>query len=436
MDAKDLISHQDDDNFLKRVATIVLAGGQGTRLYPLTSTRCKPAVGFGGRYRLIDVPLSNSLNSRINQIFVISQYFASELHQHILSTYQFDMFRSGGLELLTPQETSKGKEWFKGTADAVRQSLDYILRCNAEWFMILSGDQLYNMDLYEMLTFAKQKDADLLIASIPILEKEAKRMGLLKINATSTITEFIEKPQDPEILKNFELAKPLLKANGKNTDETHYLASMGIYIFKREALVELLKLEGDDFGKDLIPQYINKGRCSSYIYQGYWEDIGTVASFYKANLLLTQGQGLNTYVEENQIYSAPQHIPNALLNGTRITDSLIGQGGIIEADEITNSVVGVRALIKKGTKVIDTIIMGNRTYHPFMNQELPANQYYSIGENCIIQKAIIDEDTKIGNNVQLINKEGLDTYDGDGIFIRDGIIIVTSGTEIPDNFIL
>ncbi len=436
MDAKELISHQEDDNFLKRVATIVLAGGQGKRLFPLTMSRCKPAVSFGGRYRLIDVPLSNSLNSRINQIFVISQYFAAELHQHILSTYQLDMFRSGGLELLTPQETTKGKAWFKGTADAVRQSLDYILRSNAEWFLILSGDQLYNMDLYEMLSFAKKKDADLVIASIPVLEPEAKRMGLTKINAASTITDFYEKPQEAELLKEFELAKPFLKANGHSTDEPHYLASMGIYIFKRSAMIEILSQEGDDFGRDLIPKFINKGKCSAFIYQGYWEDIGTVASFYKANLILTEGKGLNTYVEENQIYSTPQHIPNALISGTRIKDSLIGQGGIIDADEITHSVIGIRALIKKGTVIRDTIIMGNRTYHPFMNQVMPVDQYYSIGENCIIHKAIIDEDTLIGNNVQLINKNKLETYDGEGIYIRDGIIIVTSGTEIPDNFVL
>ncbi|NGX27117.1 MAG: Glucose-1-phosphate adenylyltransferase [Chlamydiae bacterium] len=436
MDAKKLISHQEDDNFLKRVATIVLAGGKGTRLFPLTMTRCKPAVSFGGRYRLIDIPLSNSLNSRINQIFVISQYFASELHQHILSTYQLDMFRTGGLELLTPQETTKGKEWFKGTADAVRQSLDYILRSNAEWFLILSGDQLYNMDLYEMLTFAKQKDADLVIASIPVLEPEAKRMGVIKINATSMITDFYEKPQESEILKEFELAEPFLKANGHSTEEPHYLASMGIYVFKRSAMIELLKLEGNDFGRDLIPKFIKKAKCSAFIYQGYWEDIGTVASFYKANLILTEGKGLNTYVEENQIYSTPQHIPNALISGTRVKGSLIGQGCLIEAEEITHSVVGVRAIVKKGTIIRDSIIMGNRTYHPFMDQDIPANQYFSIGENCIIQKTIIDEDTLIGNNVQLINKEGLETYDSDGIYIRDGIIIVTSGTEIPDNFIL
>lgn len=436
MDAKDLISQQPEDDFLKRVATIVLAGGQGTRLYPLTSTRCKPAVSFGGRYRLIDVPISNSLNSRINQIFIISQYFAAELHQHILSTYRLDMFRSGGLELLTPQETLKGKNWFKGTADAIRQSLEYILQSSAEYFLILSGDQLYNMDLLEMLSFAKRKDADLTIASIPVLEPEAKRMGLLKINSASTITEFVEKPKERELLERFKVNEAFLKENGKNEKEEHFLASMGIYIFKRKALIQILEQQGDDFGKDLIPPFIEKAKCSAYIFQGYWEDIGTVASFYNANLILTKGKGLNTYEEENQIYSQPQHIPNALISGTRIHDSIIGQGGIIEADEIHNSVIGVRALIKKGTKIHDSIIMGNRAYHPFLNQKIPSENYFSIGENCTIEKAIIDEEARIGNNVQLINKDKLTTYDGEGIYIRDGIIIVTSGTEIPDNFVL
>ncbi len=436
MNEKDFITNQPNDDFLKRVATIVLAGGQGTRLHPLTANRCKPAVSFGGRYRLIDIPLSNSLNSRINQIFVISQYFASELHQHILSTYQLDMFRSGGLELLTPQETSEGKAWFKGTADAVRQSLDYILRSNAEWFMILSGDQLYNMDLLEMLSFAKRKDADLVIASLPVKKSEAKRMGLLKINSMSTITDFHEKPQEQAILDEYEVSNAFLKKNGRSSDHPHYLASMGIYIFKRAALVELLKQEGDDFGHDLIPKFIKKGKCSAYVYEGYWEDIGTVASYYNANLMLTKGKGLNTYEEENQIYSTPQHIPSALINGTRVSDSIIGQGGIIEADNIEHSVIGIRALIKKGTNIRDSIVIGNRTYHPFLDQTMPANQYYSIGENCDIRKAIIDEETRIGNNVKLINKDNLREYDGDGVYIRDGIIIVTSGTEVPDNFVL
>lgn len=426
--------HQEEA--LKKVATIVLAGGQGTRLFPLTSIRCKPSVCFGGRYRLIDVPISNSLNAGISQIFVISQYFATELHQHIIGAYHLDLFRKGTLELLTPQETSKGMEWFKGTADAIRQTLDTILRCPAEWFLILSGDQLYNMDLLEMLSFAQKRDADLTIAALPVLEPEAKRMGLLKITSNNRIEDFYEKPQDKKILDRFVLSKGFLKENHHTTTHTKYLGSMGIYVFKREALINILKQEGEDFGRHLIPEFIKKGKCYSYIYHGYWEDIGTVASYYQANLILTEGKGLNTYEENNRIYSSPQHLPSTLINGTRVKNSIISHGAIIEADEITHSVIGVRALIKRGTIIRDSVILGNRSYHPFLERVMPHDQYYSIGEDCVIQKAIIDEETRIGNDVKLINKDQLDTYDGDGIYIRDGIIIVISGTELPDHFVL
>ena len=237
----------------------------------------------------------------------------------------------------------------------------------------------------------------------------------------------MEKPTEEEVLQKFRLPSD----HGER-----YLASMGIYVFKRSALIEILKQQGDDFGKDLIPSFIEKGNSSAYVYDGYWEDIGTVASFYEANLILTKGQGFNAYEEDNRIYSAPQHIPNSLICGTRVENSIIGQGGIIEADEIYGSIVGMRSLVKKGTKIRDSIVMGNRSYHPFMDQTIPAESYYSIGENCLIQKAIIDEEARIGNNVKLTNKDQLETYDGDGIFIRDGIIIVTSGVEIPDNFVL
>jgi glucose-1-phosphate adenylyltransferase len=276
----------------------------------------------------------------------------------------------------------------------------------------------------------------MVIAALPVLEPEAKRMGLLKINALSTITDFYEKPQDPDILKEYELSKAFLKENGKKTDHPQYLASMGIYIFKRKALIEILKQQGDDFGRDLIPKFIRAAKCSAYLYEGYWEDIGTVSSYYKANLLLTEGKGLNTYIEDNRIYSSPQHVPNAMILGTRIDKSFIGPGSIIQAESIEHSVVGFRSLIKKGTVIRDSIIAGNRTYHPFLDQVMPADQYYSIGENCVISNAIIDEECRIGNNVQLINKDNLDRYDGDGVFIRDGIIIVTTGTEVPDNFVL
>lgn len=411
----------------EKVATIVLAGGQGTRLFPLTATRCKPSVGFGGRYRLIDIPISNSLNAKLNQIFVISQYFATELNQHILATYHFNQFRAGGgIELITPQETPQGKNWFKGTADAVRQNLESITKNNDEYFLILSGDQLYNMDLVKMIELAKKENADLVIAALQVDEAEAKRMGLLKLNKSGQIVDFIEKPQDPHILSAFLLH-----------DGKHWLGSMGIYIFKRAALLAILETEGDDFGKNLIPNYIKKGRAFAFIYNGYWEDIGTIQSYYRANLLLTEKHpGLNTYDLHNPIYSAPQHVPSPLIDGTLIHNSLISQGSIIEAQEITHSVIGLRSIIKKKTIIKDSIVMGNRYYFPFTSEGILSDKEYSIGENCLIKQSIIDEHTYIGNNVQLINKNNIQNMDGDGVFIRDGIIIVTPGTALPDGYVL
>lgn len=411
-------------DFLKTVATIVLAGGQGTRLFPLTAQRCKPAVAFGGRYRLIDIPLSNSLNARINQIYVISQYFASDLHQHILSTYKLDMFRDGRLELLTPQETLGGKSWFKGTADAVRQNLEYILKTPSEYFLILSGDQLYNMDLLDMLNLAEKTQADLVIASLPVEEPEARRMGVMRTAADGRILSFYEKPQDPAILKQYQL--PSKK----------YLASMGIYIFKRDVLISLLKEPGDDFGRHLIPKAIEKDNCFAYTYNGYWEDIGTVASYFTANLLLTEGKGIDLYHNENKIYSHPYNIPGSRIHNTRITNSIISQGAIIDAAEITRSVIGVRCCIKKGTIIEDSIVNGHRNYHPLLEKVAPKDQYYSIGEDCVIKRAIIDEEVRIGNRVQLVNKSNIQNLDSDGVYIRDGIIVVTSGTELPDDYTL
>lgn len=418
---------EDYIDIVEKSATIVLAGGQGTRLFPLTATRCKPAVSFGGRYRLIDIPLSNSLNAGIAQIFVISQYFAVELHQHILSTYHLDQFRlKGGIELLSPQDTAAGKAWFRGTADAVRQTLNVILKNANEYFLILSGDQLYNMDLLEMIDLARKEDADLVIASMPVEEPEAKRMGVLKVDHSKRIVEFFEKPQDEKTLNAFRMPE-------KNS---HWLGSMGIYVFKRSALQNILKEEGEDFGRHLIPKYIHKSKTVAYIYKGYWEDIGTVLSYYRANLILTEKDiGLNTYDLRNPIYSAPQHVPSPLINGTMVKNSLISQGSIIEAAEITHSVIGLRSIIKKKTIIRDSIIIGNRYYFP-KEEGITNVKEYSIGENCLIQKAIIDEHTHIGNNVQLINKKNVQTMDGDGIFIRDGIIIVAPGTTLPDGYIL
>lgn len=421
------------------VAAIILAGGQGTRLFPLTQARCKPAVVFGGRYRLIDVPISNSLNSGIKQIYVISQYFSSSLNHHIQETFTLDGIQGGSIHFLYPEENQDGFNMYQGTADAIRKNLPVFENCTSDYFLILSGDQLYNMDLYAMLDFAKKKDADLTIAALPVQENEAKRMGLLKINDQHDILDFYEKPQEAHILKSFELGSDFFKnKTQRHRGQTTYLGSMGIYIFKRSALFKLLKEDlREDFGKNIIPNQIKKGKSAVFYYDGYWEDIGTIASYYEATLALTRNQlGLDLYNEALPIFSHSVNLPCARIHETKIDHSILSQGSIIDAKEISHSLLGLRSIVKKGTTISHSIIMGNQYYTPPSSLKDKLPEEFSIGENCKIEKAIIDEHVKIGNNVQLINKQKLNHYDGANIYIRDGIIVVPSGSVLPDGFVL
>lgn len=412
------MSIKETKNKTDYVASIILAGGLGTRLFPLTQTRCKPAVGFGGKFRLIDVPISNSLNAGIANIFVISQYFSSCLYDHIICTYHFDTFRHHQIKLLTPEEHPLSRICFEGSGDAVRKNLEELLKTNASYFLILCGDQVYNMDFQKLIEFAKEKDADLVIASMKIEEKEAQRMGVLKIDQKQRVLDFFEKPKKLTDVANFALID-------KKT--THFLGSLGIYVFKREALISLLKEKGDDFGMHLIPIQIKKGGTFTYTYDGYWVDIGTIASFYQSNLdLLSCPASFEVYNEESPIYARPKHIPSALIKNSHIENSLISEGSIIESSHIDHSVIGLRSCIKAGTKIDHSILIGNPCYAP--------QNKFSIGENCLIKNSIIDEEVHIGNHVKLVNKKKLTTFDGDGVYIRDGIIIVATGAHIPDNF--
>lgn len=419
------------------VASIILAGGQGNRLYPLTTYRCKPAVTFGGRYRIIDVAISNSINSGIPNIYILSQFLASTLNNYILEAYPAEALHGGHIEILSPEETPEKKDWYQGTADAVRQNLTHLLKNPAKYFVVLSGDQLYNMNLKEMVAFAKQKDADLTIATIKVPKEDAKRMGVMKIDSACNIVDFVEKPTDEKLLETFKIPHRTTKSD-VDALERDYLGSMGIYVFKREALVRLLEEDArEDFGKHLIPTQLAKGATAAYIFQGYWEDIGTIASFYEANLKIARNQlCLDLYNERNPIYAQSVNLPSARLHNTRVSNSIICDGSVIEADHIENSTIGVRSLVEKGTRIFDSIIMGNQTYSPIEENEPEMKRVFRIGKNCTIKKAIIDEHCSIGNNVHLTNEKGVKHYDGNGIFIRDGIIVVTSGTHLPDNFTL
>lgn len=424
---------------MTRVAAIILGGGAGTRLYPLTMTRCKPAISFGGRYRLIDVPVSNAINSGCHKMFIITQFLSSTIHRHIFQTYHLDFFSSGFIEVLAAEQKPSQKEWFQGTADAVRQNIEYFIETPVDYFLILSGDQLYNFDFRHMVQFAEKTDADLVVAALPVNAKEAKRMGILKVNEHDIISDFYEKPQDPAVLEMYRSHPSVIgKLDVLPDSDRQYLGSMGIYLFKRNALIKLLQEDArEDFGKHLIPTKVKQGGAFAYLYDGYWEDIGTIEAFYQSNIALTQGYSpFDFYNETNPIYSNRSSLPGPKICNTRINHSIICEGALVEAEEVGNSILGPRSVVKRGTVIMDSYIMGNDFYKPPVEgtKSFPAELH--IGENCVIRRAILDKNVFLGKGVQLINKDRLHEYDSNPVFIRDGIIVVTRGAHLPDGFIL
>lgn len=423
---------------MSRVAAIVLGGGQGTRLSPLTFTHCKPAINFGGRYRLIDIPMSNAINSGCLMIYIITQFLSTSLHKHILNTYRSGNFSPGFIELLTAEQKPTEHSWFQGTADAVRQNLNYFSEASIDYFLILSGDQLYNMHFQHMVKFAKETNADLVVAALPVAEAEAKRMGVLKVNEDRFIVDFREKPQERVVLDQMSLSESTLKQLGVNFNKNHqYLGSMGIYLFKRKALFDLLQADPrEDFGKHLIPTKVSQGNVAAYLYDDYWEDIGTIESFFKANIALTVPNPLfNCYHDERPIFSAHLNLPPPKTFNTYFHQAILCEGSVIENSEITNSIVGPRTIIKSGSTVRNSYLMGNDFYKsPFQVENLPDR--FIIEEGCFLDHVILDKNVWIGKRVKLINKNKLKNYNSEGIYIRDGIIIVTRGTHVPDGFVL
>lgn len=423
---------------MRRIATVILGGGQGTRLAPLTNARCKPAVPIAGKYCLIDIPISNALNSGCQQIFILTQFLSSSLHKHVMRTYRPGTFSRGFIELLPAELGPVNRSWFQGTADAVRQNMPNLMETSADYFLILSGDQLYNMNFQAMLQCALETHADLVVGALPVIESDAKRMGLLKLNEDRFITEFCEKPQDRNVLSRMKMPEFTIKQLGDDFDtRRQYLGSMGIYLFKRQALFDLLQHDPrEDFGKHLIPTKVAQGSVAAFLHQGYWEDIGTIASFFDANIALTADKPLfNCHDENNPIFSEPLHLPPPKIINTQISNAMICDGALIEADAITSSIIGPRSVLKPGVVISNSYLMGNDFYKPAKQvAHLPST--LQIGENTIIDRAIIDKHVCIGRGVRLINRDKLKQYSSEHIHIRDGIIIVTSGASIPDNFVL
>ncbi|WP_100934529.1 glucose-1-phosphate adenylyltransferase [Candidatus Chlamydia corallus] len=420
-----------------KVGVIILCGGEGKRLSPLTNCRCKPTVSFGGRYKLIDIPISHAIRAGFSKIFVIGQYLTYTLQQHLFKTYFYHGVLQDQIHLLAPEGRQGDQVWYQGTADAIRKNLLYFEDTEIEYFLILSGDQLYNMDFRSIVDTAIRTNVDMVLVAQPIPEKDAHRMGVLQINSQGKLVDFYEKPQEKEVLNRFRLSSEHRRIHKLTEDSGDFLGSMGIYLFRREGLFSLLTEEqGNDFGKDLIKTQMKRGQVQALLYNGYWTDIGTIDSYYEANIALTQKphkakRGLNCYDDKGMIYSKNHHLPGAIITDSMISSSLLCEGCVIDTSRVSQSVLGIRSKIGENSVVEQSIIMGNARYG---SSSIPS---LGIGKDCEIHKAIIDENCRIGNGVKLQNLMGYTEYDSPDkkLFVRDNIIIVPKGTHIPDNYI-
>ena len=420
-----------------RVVSLILAGGQGSRLYPLTKLRSKPAVPIGGKYRLVDVTISNCLHSGFRQIFIITQFAAESLHRHIFSTYRFDNFTKDFVTILSAQQTLENRNWYQGTADAVRQNLRFI-RKYGDYVLILSGDHLYRMDYRQLVEYHIEKNADITISTIPVKEAEASQLGILQASPEGEIHAFVEKPTDPDVLHSLRTPEQAFRQFGIEAGGRAYLASMGIYVFKREVLFDLLANTTDqDFGKDVIPSAIKTHRVFAYMFDGYWEDIGTIRSFYEAHMQLVDYEPkFNFYNEERPIYTHPRFLPPVKLLDAEINNAILGDGAIVTGARINHSIIGIRSIIENGSVLNRVIMMGADFYETPEQKEANARKgipNVGIGRNCSIENAIIDKNARIGDDVT-IRKKDPGVNEGEELHsqyvIRDGIVIIPKNAII------
>lgn len=438
------------------VLSIILGGGAGSRLYPLTKKRAKPAVPLGANYRLIDIPVSNCINSDIKKIYCLTQYNSASLNRHISQAYTMSVLgsrgpnrNSGFVEVLAAQQSPENPQWFQGTADAVRQYLwlfeEAVQQDGIEDYIILSGDHLYRMDYQAFIKAHRECGADITVAALPMDEKRASAFGLMKIDNTGRIVDFAEKPKG-DLLKDFGVDTTVLGLDAKRASEMPYIASMGIYVFKASAMLDLLTekfKDSTDFGGEIIPGANREGmHVQAYLFDGYWEDIGTIEAFYHANLGLTDSPSpkFSFYDRDAPIYTTSRYLPPSKLTDCEVTNSIIGDGCVIHKATVTHSVVGLRALIKPGSVIEDALIMGADFYEEREECELlPGCLPIGIGENTLVRKTIVDKNARIGSNVQIINKEGVrESFDheDEGYIIRDGIITIIKDAIIPDGTII
>lgn len=430
---------------MKRVLSIILGGGAGTRLYPLTKLRAKPAVPLAGKYRLIDIPVSNCINSGLQKIYVLTQFNSASLNRHISRTYNFSGFTDGFTEVLAAQQTPENPNWFQGTADAVRKYLWLFQDWDVDEYLILSGDHLYRMEYDKFIQHHRETNADITLSVIPIDEKRASSFGLMKINDSGRIIDFSEKPKG-DALKQMQVDTTTLGLDAEQAQKMPYIASMGIYVFKKEVLNKLLQENPDqtDFGKEIIPEAAPNHRVQAYLFNDYWEDIGTIEAFYKANLALTlqPEPPFSFYDKDAPIYTRARYLPPTKLLHSEVTESIIGEGCILKECTIGNSVIGIRTRIEKGCSVENSMIMGSDYYESHVERSSGGRRDHQIplgiGENTKIRRAIVDKNARIGKNVLIMNKDRVEeaNREDEGFYIRSGIVVVLKNATIPDDTVI
>ena len=425
---------------ISKVLCVIMGGGQGSRLFPLTKDRAKPAVPLAGKYRIVDIPISNCINSRFRRIYILTQFNSTSLHSHISRTYKFDQFSAGFVEILAAQQTFNNTSWYEGTADAVRKNLVHFLNHDFDYLLILSGDQLYRMDFQELVEQHHDTGADITIATLPVGRDEAGALGIMQIDGEKRITRFVEKPKDPAVLDTLKIAPEMNAALAIPGGRESYLASMGIYVFNRQVIAELLDNPLSDFGKHIIPHAINTHRVFSYVYQGYWEDIGTIRNFFEANLdLVTELPRFNFFDMSAPIFSRPRYLPGSKINGAQIDHAVISDGCIINRARIRQSIVGLRTIIGDETELNRVVILGSDYYESQESVERHEHQglpRVGIGAHCKIENAIIDKNARIGNNVTISPAGKQENVDHALYFIRDGIVIIPKDAVIPHGTVI
>ena len=428
---------------MKNIVTLVLGGGRGARLYPLTKFRSKPAVPVAGKYRLIDIPLSNCINSGLNRIYVLTQFNSVSLHRHIRGTYNFDRFSHGFVEVLAAQQTIANTNWYQGTADAVRQNLRYLQQPDVDYVLILSGDQLYRMNFQEMIASHEKAGAQVTISAVPVHAEEASDLGIMRLDDTGRVVGFLEKPKTEEELDHVRTDTSWIARQGIASGGRDCLASMGIYLFNRDTLLEVLeKTDYQDFGKEVFPASIRSRHVQVHLFDGYWEDIGTIKSFFEANLqLATTNPPFELISAGAPTYSRARFLPPSRLDGATIRGSLMADGCIIhEGAVIEDSVIGLRCLIGRNVVIRNSILMGNDFYQPpgeLAGDTDDGRPALGIGPDSHVEGAIIDKNCRVGRGVRIINAEGLEsTEETEHGMIRDGIVVIPKGATLPDGWTL